>query len=116
LPDMYHWVFMKLDSHEIYSSQAKKMIIHMLENPHEEDSEIAWENAMEKLGLKQIKDETEINKIVVEVIAENQQAAQDVKNGEAKAIGFLVGQVMAKSQGKANPQVAQKIIKVQLGL
>jgi aspartyl-tRNA(Asn)/glutamyl-tRNA(Gln) amidotransferase subunit B len=64
----------------------------------------------------QVSDKAEIEKIVIEVLSQNHQAAQDVKNGEAKAIGFLVGQVMAKSQGKANPQLAQEIIKKQLGL
>ena len=67
-------------------------------------------------NLLQVSDEGEIEKIVAEVLAENVQAAQDVKKGEIKVIGFLVGQVMAKSQGKANPGVAQQIIKKQLGL
>jgi aspartyl-tRNA(Asn)/glutamyl-tRNA(Gln) amidotransferase subunit B len=66
--------------------------------------------------LLQVSDESEIEKIVQDVLEQNQQAANDVKNGEVKAIGFLVGQVMAKSQGKANPQLAQQIIKKQLGL
>lgn len=67
-------------------------------------------------NLMQVSDEGEIEKIVAEVLAENSKAAQDVKNGEVKAIGFLVGQVMAKSRGQANPGVAQQIIKKQLGL
>lgn len=62
----------------------------------------------------QVSDEEEIEKIVAEVISENLQAAEDVKNGEEKAIGFLVGQVMKKSHGKANPGLAQQIIKKQL--
>jgi aspartyl-tRNA(Asn)/glutamyl-tRNA(Gln) amidotransferase subunit B len=49
-------------------------------------------------------------------LTENEKAAEDVKNGEMKAIGFLVGQVMKKSQGKANPQMAQDLIKKQLGI
>lgn len=65
---------------------------------------------------QQLSDESELEVIVNQVLNENNKAAEDVKNGEAKAIGFLVGQVMAKSQGKANPQVAQQIIKRQLGL
>jgi aspartyl-tRNA(Asn)/glutamyl-tRNA(Gln) amidotransferase subunit B len=64
----------------------------------------------------QVSDEGEIEKIVAEVLAENEKAAEDVKNGEMKAIGFLVGQVMKKSQGKANPQMAQDLIKKQLGI
>jgi len=49
-------------------------------------------------------------------VAENPQAAADVKSGEMKAIGFLVGQVMKLSQGKANPSLAQQLIKKQLDI
>ncbi len=66
-------------------------------------------------NLIQISDEAEIEKIVVKVIADNPKAAEDVKKGEQKAIGFLVGQVMAASAGKANPGVAVELIKKQLG-
>lgn len=69
---------------------------------------------IEELNLLQVSDEAEIEKIVVEVLQENKKAADDIKKGELKAIGFLVGQVMAKSQGKANPALAQKIIQKQL--
>lgn len=65
---------------------------------------------------QQVSDEGEIESIVEEVIAANSQAADDVKSGEMKAIGFLVGQVMKASQGKANPGLAQKIIKDKLGI
>jgi aspartyl-tRNA(Asn)/glutamyl-tRNA(Gln) amidotransferase subunit B len=64
----------------------------------------------------QVSDAGEIEKIVAEVLAENEKAAEDVKKGETRAIGFLVGQVMKKSQGKANPQMAQELIKKQLGI
>jgi aspartyl-tRNA(Asn)/glutamyl-tRNA(Gln) amidotransferase subunit B len=67
-------------------------------------------------GRMQVSDEGLIEKIVAEVIAENEKAAEDVKKGEMKAIGFLVGQVMKKSQGKANPGLAQELIKKQLGI
>jgi aspartyl-tRNA(Asn)/glutamyl-tRNA(Gln) amidotransferase subunit B len=67
-------------------------------------------------GMLQVSDEAAIQKIVSEVIADNPKAAEDVARGEMKAIGFLVGQVMAKSKGQANPGVAQQIIKRQLGV
>jgi aspartyl-tRNA(Asn)/glutamyl-tRNA(Gln) amidotransferase subunit B len=67
-------------------------------------------------NLLQVSDEGALAAIVAEVLAENAAAAEDVKNGEMKAIGFLTGQVMAKSRGQANPQLAQKLIKKQLGL
>lgn len=66
--------------------------------------------------LLQLSDESEIEAIVAKVIADNPQAAGDLKNGEMKAIGFLVGQIMKESKGKANPGLAQKLIKKQLGL
>ena len=67
-------------------------------------------------GLLQVSDEGEIAKIVEQVLAENPKAAEDVKGGEMKAIGFLTGQVMKASKGKANPSLAQELIKKQLGL
>lgn len=70
----------------------------------------------EKLNLVQMSDEGAIEAVVKKVIEDNPKAAEDVKNGELKAIGFLVGQVMRESQGKANPGLAQQMIKKQLGL
>lgn len=65
-------------------------------------------------NLLQVSDEGEIAEIVEQVLSENPKAAEDVKNGEMKAIGFLVGQVMKASQGKANPALAQQLIKKHL--
>lgn len=68
----------------------------------------------EQKNLIQVSDTGELEKIVTDVLAANQKAAEDVKNGEMKAIGFLVGQVMKASKGKANPGIVQQIIKTQL--
>lgn len=65
-------------------------------------------------NLLQESDETKILEIVKGVLSENEQAAKDVKRGEMKAVGFLVGQVMKASKGQANPEVAQKLIKQHL--
>ncbi|HSH18425.1 MAG TPA: Asp-tRNA(Asn)/Glu-tRNA(Gln) amidotransferase subunit GatB [Candidatus Saccharimonadales bacterium] len=70
----------------------------------------------EAKGYIQQSDEGEILQIVDQVIADNPKAADDVRGGEMKAIGFLVGQVMKASRGKANPALAQQLIKKQLGL
>ena len=67
-------------------------------------------------NLLQVSDTDELDAIVAKVLSENVKAAEDVKNGEMKAIGFLVGQVMKSSAGKANPGVVQTIIKQQLGV
>lgn len=96
---------------KLISSNGSRIIFEELPFTDETPRVIA-----ERLSLLQLSDEAEIEKIVAQVITENPKAAEDVKNGEAKAIGFLVGQVMAASKGKANPSVAQKIIKQQLGI
>ncbi len=97
-----------VEDSKLSSTAAKEVFAEMLEN--DKDPEVI---AKEK-NLLQVSDEGAIEKIVAEVLAENEKAAQDVKNGEMKAIGFLVGQVMAKSKGQANPGLAQQIIKKQL--
>jgi len=68
--------------------------------------------AVEK-NLLQLSDEGAIAVIVDEVLADpaSQKAIEDVKSGNDKAIGYLVGQIMKKSQGKANPALAQKLIR-----
>jgi len=70
----------------------------------------------EQRNLLQVSDEGEIATIVEEVLADPASAASiaDIKAGKDKAIGFLVGQVMKKSQGKANPALAQKLIRERL--
>ena len=67
-------------------------------------------SVQEKLGLKQNSNEDEIKVMCEEVIDSNPQSIIDYKNGKDRAIGFLVGQVMKKSKGKANPQMVNKII------
>lgn len=70
----------------------------------------------EAKNLLQVSDEGEIIKIVEQVLADPsaQKAVEDIKAGNDKAIGFLVGQVMKLSQGKANPALAQKLIRERL--
>lgn len=70
----------------------------------------------EQHNLLQVSDEGAIAAIVDEVLADPTSAASiaDIKAGKDKAIGFLVGQVMKRSQGKANPALAQKLIREKL--
>lgn len=65
---------------------------------------------VEEQGLVQISDEGAIKAIVQEVVNANPQSVADFKAGKEKAIGFLVGQVMKASKGKANPGLANKLI------
>ncbi len=61
-------------------------------------------------GLAQITDTAEIEAIVLQIVEENPGPAQDYRDGSKKAIGFLVGQVMRATRGKANPQLVNQIL------
>ena len=93
---------------KVSSTGAKEIIAIMLEKGGS-PSAIA-----EEKGLLQVSDEGAIEEIVNKVIANNQSAADDVRSGEMKAIGFLVGQVMKESQGKANPAMAKEMLQHKL--
>ncbi|AEF16781.1 Aspartyl/glutamyl-tRNA(Asn/Gln) amidotransferase subunit B [Thermoanaerobacterium xylanolyticum LX-11] len=68
------------------------------------------EEIVEEKGLKQLSNEDEIREIALKVIEDNPKSVEDYKNGKDKAIGFLVGQIMKATKGKANPQLANKIL------
>jgi aspartyl-tRNA(Asn)/glutamyl-tRNA(Gln) amidotransferase subunit B len=104
-------VFAMQSAGKLSSTSTKNLISDILKSGAQPDD---LEKYAAEQGYIQVSDEAEIAKIVAQVIQENPQAAQDVKNGEQKAIGFLTGQVMKKSLGKANPALAQELIKRQL--
>ncbi|MGH2662560.1 MAG: Asp-tRNA(Asn)/Glu-tRNA(Gln) amidotransferase subunit GatB [Actinomycetota bacterium] len=72
------------------------------------------EDAVERLGLAQISDESALGAIVDDVIMENPGPAEQFRGGKEGAIGFLVGQVMKKTKGAANPQEAQRLLRERL--
>ena len=67
-------------------------------------------------NLLQQSDESAIAEIAALVIADNPKAVSDIESGELKAIGYLVGQVMKLSRGRANPALAEQIIKKQIDI
>ncbi|MDI9462047.1 MAG: Asp-tRNA(Asn)/Glu-tRNA(Gln) amidotransferase subunit GatB [Bacillota bacterium] len=69
---------------------------------------------VEEKGLVQISDEGAIAAIVEQVIAENPGPVSDYRSGKEKALGYLVGQIMKLSKGKANPQLANKLLREKL--
>jgi len=68
------------------------------------------QSIVEEKGLVQINDEGAIKAVVEKVVANNPQSVADFKAGKEKAIGFLVGQVMKETKGKANPGLVNKLI------
>jgi len=96
-----------VEDNELSSTAAKDVFNELLASDRS-PREIATEK-----NLLQVSDEGAIAAIVDEVLANpaSQKAVEDIKAGNDKAIGFLVGQIMKKSQGKANPALAQKLIR-----
>ena len=68
------------------------------------------EKVIEAKGLKQVSDTGEIEKVCQEVLNENPEIVEQYKGGKTAVIGFLVGQVMRKSGGKANPKMVNEIL------
>jgi aspartyl-tRNA(Asn)/glutamyl-tRNA(Gln) amidotransferase subunit B len=109
---LYRGVSALVAAGDLSSTTTKQLITDLLTLPELPVDIAAYARNQ---GYIQVSDSDEIAKIVSQVLAAHSQAADDVRRGEMKAIGFLVGQVMKASQGKANPQLAQELIKKQLG-
>ncbi|MEL6544560.1 MAG: Asp-tRNA(Asn)/Glu-tRNA(Gln) amidotransferase GatCAB subunit B, partial [Myxococcota bacterium] len=69
---------------------------------------------VEEKGLKQVTDTSAIEPMVDEVLAANADSVEKYKAGKTNVIGFLVGQVMKASKGKANPQMVNELLKQKL--
>lgn len=100
-----------LKADKLSSTNAKKLFVKLLESDNLPDN---IESYAQENGYIQVSDSGEIALIVDSVMQQNPKAVEDVKAGEMKAIGFLVGQVMKESKGKANPSMVQQIIKEKL--
>ena len=97
-----------LESDTITSKQGKAVFEKMLATK-KLPSEIIKEE-----GMEQVNDTGAIEKIVESVLAANPQAVADFKNGKTNALGWLMGQVMKESHGKANPKQATELLKQRL--
>jgi len=78
------------------------------------DTGRAPEAIVKSRGLRQVGDTATIEKWCAEAIAEMPKAVEEYKGGKERAIGSIVGLVMKKSQGKANPQIVNEILKKKL--
>lgn len=68
------------------------------------------EKYVEMYGLKSMNDISSLKAVVERIIEENSQSVQDYKDGKKKALGFLVGQTMKETKGKANPEMIHQIL------
>lgn len=96
-------------NNKINNNVAKKLLREIY-TTNEDPEKLA-----EERNLLQISDASFLDDIVSEVIAENPQSIEDIKNGKDRAFGFLVGQAMKKTKGKGNPQEINKLLKEKIG-
>jgi len=66
---------------------------------------------MQNLGLTQVSDANELDIIVQAVISENPQVVESIRAGKEAGLQFLMGQVMAKTKGQANPKVVMEMLR-----
>lgn len=104
---LYEGVLKLVELGKLNSTSAKELVERLL-SLDKLPSNI--ENFAKNSDLLQTSDMKEIEIIVERVIKANPKAVHDVQGGEDKAIGFLIGQVMASSRGQANPEVARELI------
>ena len=97
-----------LDEGIISSKMAKDLIKELIE------SDKSAQDIIKEKRLVQISDESELDKIIEDVIGQNPKPVQDYKKGKKEACTFLVGQVMAATKGKANPGMVNKILQEKL--
>ena len=69
----------------------------------------------EEQGLQQVSDEGELRAIVAQVVADNARTVEDIRGGNAKAIGALVGQVMKATRGQADPRKTNELLRELIG-
>ena len=97
-----------VDKGTISGKIAKSVFTDMVETGKNPDAIIA------EKGLTQIDDSEAIRAVITEVIDENPKSADDYRGGKMNALSFLMGQVMKKTKGKANPKLASDILKEEL--
>ena len=95
----------KLIKSNVISSKIAKEVFEILQVENKDPEIIVKEK-----GLIQITDNSEIEKIVEQVLKENQRSVEDYKAGKSNALKYLVGQAMKLSRGKANPQMINELI------
>ena len=92
-----------IDKGTISSAIGKKVLEELFENPKDP------EEIIKEKGWIQISDEGAIKEVVLKILKANPQSIADFKAGKDKAVGFLVGQAMKETKGKANPQMLNKM-------
>lgn len=94
---------------KINSKQGKEVLSLMLVEGKDPSA------VVKEKGMEQITDTNAIESLVDAVLADNQQSVADWQRGKDHALGYIVGQVMKRSKGKANPSLAKELILKKIG-
>lgn len=97
-----------IDKGTISGTIAKKVFDKMFESGKDPETIVKEE------GLEVVSDEGALVAVVKKILESNPQSVADYKSGKEKAFGFLVGQAMKETRGKANPQLINKLLKDEL--
>jgi len=97
-----------IESGKISSRQAKDIFEEMWEKGD------SASNIINKKGLSQINDESELKRLVQNVLSINPVNVEKYKNGKEKLFGFFIGEAMKLSKGRANPTILNKVMKLEL--
>lgn len=103
-PTLLDELVLLIEQGKVSNKQAREFFAKMVKNP------VSPKKLLEESGTSLISDEETLRAIVKEVVDANEQSVIDYKNGKDRAMGFIVGQVMKKTQGKANPGLASKLV------
>ncbi len=98
-------LFNMVKGHEITVKTAQKVMEMLVERPH------SPREIVEELGLGKIEEDDVVNQAVEEALKENQKAANDYMSGNEAALNYVVGQVMKKTRGRADPGTVLKMLK-----
>ena len=107
-PEALASILRMVDRGPISGKIAKVVLEEVLQTGRDPDA------VVREKGLLQISDEGELAAVVDEVIAQNPSVAEDYRGGKEKALGFLVGQVMKATKGRANPGMVNELLRERL--
>ena len=103
-PERFAALLEMVDKNEVNANSAKEVLVRLFE------TERPVRTVVDQGGFSQVSDASELDGIVTEVLEANASAVKDFHNGVSKALGFLIGQAMQASAGKANPRVVREIL------
>jgi Asp-tRNA(Asn)/Glu-tRNA(Gln) amidotransferase B subunit len=107
-PDRLAALLRLIEAGTISGRIAKDVLVEMIKDDKDPSA------IVDARGLRQISDEDALARVIDAVIADHPGPAAEVRTGKGKAIGFLVGQVMKATGGRANPEAVNRLLRNRL--